>query len=191
MTGTAAAVKFTDTILSTIRQQRHLGARILISTQEPTISTKLLDLCSFTLCHRFSSPEWLSFLKAHIAAAGQEEDRTKMMARIVALDSGEAFLFAPSGITRAKSQYQNEGWEDAMGRLAVAGDESGFGGEGEERAWDVDPSARSFDYASRAAAAAGAASGGALEKLGLRYIKIKIRRRITVDGGMSVLAMGR
>lgn len=112
-----------------------------------------------------------------------------MMARIVALDSGEAFLFAPSGITRAKSQYQNEGWEDAMGRLAVAGDEPGFGGE--ERTWDVDPSARSFDYASQAAAAAGAASGGALEKLGLRYIKIKIRRRITVDGGMSVLAMGR
>lgn len=188
MTGTAAAIKFTDTILSTIRQQRHLGTRILISTQEPTISHKLLDLCSFTLCHRFTSPEWLNFLKAHVAAAGQEDDRSKLMARIVALDSGEGFLFAPSGIVEASNQWQSENWGDAMSHLAVADGEPSFGDESETQ--DVDPFAKRTDYASGAEVRVGATSGGALEKMGLRYFKIKIRKRITEDGGKSVLAVG-
>jgi hypothetical protein len=33
--------EFTETLLSTIRLQRHLGARVVISTQEPTISRRL------------------------------------------------------------------------------------------------------------------------------------------------------
>lgn len=49
----------TDNLLETIRLQRHLAVRIIISTQEPTISPKLLDLCSITIVHRFTSPEWL------------------------------------------------------------------------------------------------------------------------------------
>ena len=55
---------FTDTLLSTVRLQRHLGARILISTQEPTISSDLLSLCSVTIVHRFSSPAWVRALQA-------------------------------------------------------------------------------------------------------------------------------
>ncbi|KAK3331156.1 hypothetical protein B0H66DRAFT_598651 [Apodospora peruviana] len=47
----------TENLLSTIRLQRHLGARVLIATQEPTISHKLLDLCSVTVVHRFTSPD--------------------------------------------------------------------------------------------------------------------------------------
>ncbi|KAI2631170.1 hypothetical protein GGS21DRAFT_523631 [Xylaria nigripes] len=57
----------TDSLLAAIRFQRHLGARIIISTQEPTISPKLLDLCSITIVHRFSSPDWLSMLTKHLA----------------------------------------------------------------------------------------------------------------------------
>jgi hypothetical protein len=36
------ALTFTNTLLSTIRIQRHLGARIIISTLEPSISSALL-----------------------------------------------------------------------------------------------------------------------------------------------------
>ncbi|KAF8540664.1 hypothetical protein BDD12DRAFT_561818 [Trichophaea hybrida] len=169
MTVTAAAQKFTDTLLSTIRQQRHLGARVIISTQEPTISPKLLDLCTFTLCHRFSSPEWLGFLKAHIAAAGQEEKRAEMMARLVALDSGEAFLFAPSGIMMAK--------KDVLGMLDVntlkVVDEDGM----TEVSDSEDDCEKSDD------------DGKRLEKFGLKYMKVKIRKRITQDGGRSVMAV--
>ncbi|KAF8254092.1 hypothetical protein K440DRAFT_592903 [Wilcoxina mikolae CBS 423.85] len=166
MTVTAAAQKFTDTLLSTIRQQRHLGTRVIISTQEPTISPKLLDLCTFTLCHRFSSPEWLGFLKAHIAAAGHEEKRA-MMAGLVALDSGEAFLFAPSGIMMAK--------KDVLGMLDVNTlkivHEDGMSEDSE------DDYEKSDD------------DGKRLEKFGLKYMKVKIRKRITQDGGRSVMAV--
>ncbi|KAI2465811.1 hypothetical protein F4781DRAFT_375108 [Annulohypoxylon bovei var. microspora] len=57
----------TNNLLSVIRLQRHLGARVVISTQEPTISPKLLDLCSVTVVHRFTSPEWLKVLTKHLA----------------------------------------------------------------------------------------------------------------------------
>ncbi|KAI1433787.1 hypothetical protein GGR50DRAFT_666429 [Xylaria sp. CBS 124048] len=57
----------TESLLAAVRFQRHLGARIVISTQEPTISPKLLDLCNITIVHRFSSPDWLNVLTKHLA----------------------------------------------------------------------------------------------------------------------------
>ena len=144
MTTTTSALRFTETLLRTIRTERHLGTRVLISTQEPTISGKLLDLCTLTLVHRFQSPEWLAFLKAHIAAAGEEPTR-ELMARIVGLDSGEGLLFATNGM--------------------VAVDEGDMTENG------------------------GGETKTALEKLGLRYLKVKIRKRVTADGGKSVLAV--
>ena len=67
MTTSVASEHFTESLLQLIRQQRHLASRIIIATQEPTISPKLLDLCSFTIVHRFSSPSWLETLRKHIA----------------------------------------------------------------------------------------------------------------------------
>ncbi|KAK4161427.1 hypothetical protein QBC43DRAFT_323637 [Cladorrhinum sp. PSN259] len=67
MTESQECMTLTESLLATIRLQRHLGARILISTQEPTISPKLLDLCSVTVVHRFTSPDWLHALKRHLA----------------------------------------------------------------------------------------------------------------------------
>jgi hypothetical protein len=67
MGDTAECQTLTNTLLSTIRLQRHLGARVFISTQEPTISPKLLDLCSVTIVHRFTSPDWLRVLSNHLA----------------------------------------------------------------------------------------------------------------------------
>lgn len=44
--------------------------RVLISTQEPTVvPSKFLDLCSFVIAHRFSSPQWLKHLSQHVSAA--------------------------------------------------------------------------------------------------------------------------
>ncbi|CAI7609417.1 unnamed protein product [Penicillium viridicatum] len=146
---------FTDTLLSTVRLQRHLGARILISTQEPTISSDLLSLCSVTIVHRFSSPAWVRALQAHVAAAalGVQLDReasaydddhsenpsvSKKFAlfhQIVHLRVGEALLFSPSAISGGASE----------GSLA-------------------------------------------LRTLGSGYMVIKVRDRLTKDGGKSVLA---
>ncbi|KAG9243542.1 hypothetical protein BJ878DRAFT_535151 [Calycina marina] len=72
MNASAEALTLTNTLLSTIRLQRHLGARIIISTQEPTISPALLELCSINIAHRFTSPEWLRSFKGHLAALATE-----------------------------------------------------------------------------------------------------------------------
>jgi hypothetical protein len=140
----------TNTLLSTIRLQRHKGTRIFISTQEPTVSPKLLDLCSMTIVHRFSSPEWLKCLREHIAALSfaEKTDAGKVIMDIVQLSAGEALLFAP---------------EARIDGAAKKVDGSGVGGGNESGLMDF-------------------------EKLGMKYLKIKIRGRTTADGGKSVMA---
>ncbi|KAJ5288326.1 hypothetical protein N7508_007392 [Penicillium antarcticum] len=155
MKDSVEARNFTDTLLSTVRLQRHLGARILISTQEPTISSDLLSLCSVTIVHRFSSPAWLHALQGHVAAAAlgtqpnrettaaTEEDlaapeisgKFSLFYRIVNLRVGEALLFSP---------------------------------------------------AAALCSAAETPSSPGLSRLGAGYLVIKIRKRLTEDGGKSV-----
>ena len=162
MNESAEAQTLTGTLLSTIRLQRHLGARIIICTQEPTISPALLDLCSVTIVHRFTSPEWMRSLKAHLAAvapdvadqvldAGDREGdlmreptsgaknhtASLIFKKIVGLGIGEALIFSPSAMIDA----------------------------------DV-------------------ANGGISEyvRLGTGFLKVRVRTRLTADGGKSVLA---
>lgn len=100
-----------------IRQQRHYGARVIISTQEPSISPKLIDLCSITVMHRFSSPEWLDVLRRHILVSDEDGDRGNrlgLLREIMRLRTGEALVFAPSAICEAR--------DDAGGRTMGVGD---------------------------------------------------------------------
>ncbi|KAL4723495.1 hypothetical protein ACLX1H_009130 [Fusarium chlamydosporum] len=104
----------TESLLSVIRLQRHLGTRVILSTQEPTVSPKLLDLCSTVIVHRFTSPAWFIVLRKHLAGVassvsrgpGAEEDPTindaessdcdGLFSQIVTLKTGEALMFCPS-----------------------------------------------------------------------------------------------
>lgn len=151
MNSTTEAGALTSTLLTSIRLQRHLGTRVFISTQEPTISPTLLDLCSFTIVHRFTSPAWLRTLKSHLAALSHEDipadsDSDKKLKiheifkDIVNLRVGEALLFSPSAITEAR---ETEGGGEDMIEMV---------------------------------------------RLGTGYLKVKIRARITSDGGKSVMA---
>ncbi|KAL9603280.1 MAG: hypothetical protein Q9219_001302 [cf. Caloplaca sp. 3 TL-2023] len=150
MTGSEQSSMFTESLLSVIRKQRHTGTRVVIATQEPTISPKLLDLCSMTIVHRFTSPEWLQALKAHLAGVsglGGEDsnDRLRKVFEIVVnLDVGKALLFSPSAL---------------LGSM-----DSGSG---------VGPSHGSLKA----------------QKLGLRYMEVRIRNRLTEDSGRSIMAM--
>lgn len=158
MNESAEAQTLTGTLLSTIRLQRHLGARIIICTQEPTISPALLDLCSVTIVHRFTSPKWMQSLKAHLAAVdsdmadqvldasyqqGNLTSRVRnhtvslIFKEIVGLGVGEALIFSPSAMIDA---------------ILVNGD--------------------TVEYA----------------KLGTGFLKARVRTRLTTDGGKSVLA---
>ena len=179
MMGTASAQRFTDTLLSAIRLERHLGTRVLISTQEPTISSKLLDLCSITIVHRFSSPEWLSFLKSHIAAAGQE-GKMDLMARIVGLNCGQAFVFAPGGLMTAQEVKKHEDGEG----------EGKDGSAVEMLCEKTKPMMEGIEKKMDEMKVSGGGWGHPkMEKMCLRYMKVKIRKRVTADGGMSLLAI--
>lgn len=100
MTDTPASKALTESLLSVIRQQRHCGARVIISTQEPTISPQLIDLCSITVIHRFSSPDWFSVLRRHISIVDESNGGkgVELFQKIVSLRTGEALVFAPSAM---------------------------------------------------------------------------------------------
>jgi hypothetical protein len=110
----AAAKQFTGKLLKSIREQRHLGARIVIATQEPTLDTSLLDLCSITMVHRCTSPAWFEVLKKHVAGlylsgvVGEEASRKvvdrDLFGQIVALKLGESLLFCSTGAMRMEGE---------------------------------------------------------------------------------------
>lgn len=171
MTDSPECQALTEALLATIRLQRHLGARIIISTQEPTISPKLLDLCSVTIVHRFTSPDWLDTLKKHLAGASafstsadspedsdddvrsyvgvqplklNGDDLAKdLFSKIVALRTGEALMFAPSAIIGLKNREASQ--NSGKGRKIMV-------------------------------------------RLGNGVLKVRVRKRVTKDGGRSIMA---
>lgn len=137
MKSTATATDFTDKLLQLIRQQRHLATRVVISTQEPTVSPRLLDLCTVTIVHRFTSPEWFRTLRKHLASVStldeMEGRHSSTFVEIVDLEPGEALIFCPSAMLEP---VENK----------------------------------------------------APKKLGMGWLKVRVRRRLTEDGGRSILA---
>ncbi|KAI1643470.1 uncharacterized protein F4817DRAFT_349758 [Daldinia loculata] len=129
----------TGDLLSIIRQQRHTGTRVLVATQEPTLSPELIDLSNVTFVHRFLSPSWYETLKKHLAGAKEQKpgDASVLFDAIIALQTGEALLFCPTAQI------------------------------------DVDKSTNKRKQ---------------VKPLGNGHVKIKIRKRLTVDGGKSIMA---
>ncbi|KAG9772795.1 hypothetical protein KCU88_g6032, partial [Aureobasidium melanogenum] len=134
LTKTGEAEKLTEQLVSLIRQQRHLATRVIIATQEPTLSPTLLDLCNVSIVHRFNSPAWYKVLRDHLAGAclNFRSDGEELFATIVGLQPGHALIFCPSAL------------------LDVA--------------------------------------GGNVATLKNSFFRIRIRARITVDGGRSIMA---
>ena len=138
---------FTQNLLQVIRQQRHLATRIIIATQEPTISPRLLDLSTMTIVHRFTSPVWMKALQTHLAGVSDFEDEAKrnikeIFKTVVNLEAGEALLFSPAAMLDLVNGYVKEG---GAGKMA--------------------------------------------NKLGMHYVKMRVRKRLTADGGKSILAV--
>lgn len=197
MTDSAECAQLTESLLSTIRLQRHLAARIFISTQEPTISPKLLDLCSITIVHPFTSPDWLKTLKGHLAGASElaraellnkenEDDgdikgvtplvigksdalAVQLFSKIVDLHTGEALLFAPSAVIGIRGPPEKS-LTQRMSKLKV------FSGSG--FADDSEPEPDSSDEE----------DGNESVRLGHGVLKVRVRQRVTRDGGRSVMA---
>ncbi|PVF92780.1 hypothetical protein CPB86DRAFT_716798 [Serendipita vermifera] len=104
----ADANQFTKKICSIIRQQRHLAARVIVSTQEPTVvPSSVLDLLAWIVCHRFSSPSWVKHLMHHMcveeeegnsSSKGRGDKGSDWSKRVMALRTGEALLCSPASL---------------------------------------------------------------------------------------------
>ncbi|KAF5393891.1 hypothetical protein D9757_000142 [Collybiopsis confluens] len=114
LSSTNNASGLTKALLSLIRQQRHLAMRVIISTQEPTVvNPVLLDLCTVTILHRFSSPSWWLHLEKHVSADFSESDAFD---RVVKLQTGEAIVLAPSGLASFSAPDQTAATVEKIGR---------------------------------------------------------------------------
>lgn len=133
--------------------------------------------------HRFQSPAWFNILKGHLAGAVvgvSNEEKSKhsvdgLMAKIVSLKTGEALVFCPSALMDVSycehtssddTQYESESEDENI---------SGSLTESETETTESEESYEASDVV------------GFVE-LGLRYMRMQVRMRLTADGGRSILA---
>ncbi|KAG9038321.1 hypothetical protein FRB95_001733 [Tulasnella sp. JGI-2019a] len=110
---------------------------MILSTQEPTvIPSALLDLCTITIMHRFSSVGWFDHLSKHVSSEFTHE----AFDTVVRLRTGQAIVLAPAGL----GVFKKGGEDDSKKRVA---------------------------------------------NFGRRWLLVKTRRRLTKDGGASILAI--
>ncbi|MCJ1440762.1 MAG: hypothetical protein MMC23_001248 [Stictis urceolatum] len=211
MSSSPSAANFTSTLLDIIRQQRHLATRVIVATQEPTISPKLLDLASLTVVHRFTSPEWMHALRGHLAgasgalveeagcehgngngAAGSaKRDLGRLFSEIVRLDAGEALVFSPSSMLEWREDGEEggderEGITDGLGGLNIGGLEEM--GEVAVRGKNAGKKGTKGRGKGKTEEKSENGGGGRPVKMGMKYVKMRVRERLTTDGGRSVMA---
>jgi hypothetical protein len=188
MTDTPGAKSLTEALLTVTRQQRHYGARVIISTQEPTISPRLIDLCAVTVVHRFTSPQWFSVLRQHISDGGYYGDddddiggRDQSASSYSSInrygDSEDASLYREQGGTRSATTAAAA---TPLFRRILAlrtGEALVFAPSAV-----VTPSAGRRGSNAGGAAAAGRGIAAAMD----RPLKVRIRKRLTWDGGRSI-----
>ncbi|KAE9967994.1 hypothetical protein EG327_011238 [Venturia inaequalis] len=147
LTESSEALKFTDQLTSIIAQQRHLATRVVIATQEPTLSPRLLDLCNITIVHRFNSPAWYHTLRKHLAGTSlgekKNESGLEIFRDIVSLRTGEALVFCPKAM--------------------------------------LDTVTKDPDQPLSATTS--------IRELQSAYFKMQVRKRVTADGGKSIMAV--
>lgn len=131
----------------------------MLYTTEPTVLPPvLLDLCTVTILHRFTSPSWWDHISHHVSADIASEGAFDKVVGLQAcllylkiyilifiinlpcLQTGQAIVLAPSGLESATATTE-----------------------------DKTPTLHHF---------------------GRRYVLMKTRKRVTVNGGASLLVLG-
>ncbi|KAH0833607.1 hypothetical protein FOPE_03355 [Fonsecaea pedrosoi] len=143
LTETPAAKAFSEDLVQIIRQQRHLATRVVIATQEPTISPKLLDLCNVAVVHQFQSPDWYKVLKKHLAGlarsknasdggrGGNNDKDDGVFKTIVQLGQGEALVFCPKAcfdLDEGVGRVDFRPLQDGYARVQIRGRVTADGG---------------------------------------------------------------
>jgi len=167
-----ASAVFTSTILKNVREQRHKGVRVIVATQEPTINPQLLDLCSVTIVHRFTSPDWYKMIQRHLAGVEFAED-------FLAQEEGGADLLGDepnAGVSFGLAAKRRDGARKQADKFALLREIVRL------------KVGESLLFCPTAALRV---QGGKVKPLFEGYIRFRTRPRLTNDGGRSKLAVGR
>jgi hypothetical protein len=112
----------TASIVGTVRQMRHYGLRVAISTQSPTaLPPEVLELTSIAVCHRFHSRDWYAHLSKKIPLLQHADDA---LPAVMALRPGQALVFAANHGLGKQAGYAGGSYADDGG---CARDEDEFG----------------------------------------------------------------
>ena len=97
------------------------------------IPSTMLDLASFVICHRFTSPSWCRHLAQHVSA-GDNAETAQWFQDVMLLATGQCVVFSPSALVMKSNN-------------------------------------------------------NSVRLLGRGYLKLRVRPRLTQDGGASLLAV--
>lgn len=124
-------------------------------------------------------------LRGHLAAAAKAEDEEEIFETIVSLNVGEALLFAPAAMLELVGSGGLDGG-DGNDERGKAKDEA----EGHEDK-DDDNDKNNDESTKASKLKPSGLQAPTPHKLGIRYVKVGIRHRLTVDGGQSLYAVPR
>lgn len=86
----AKSLGLTNAIVDTVRQMRHYGMRVAISTQSPVaLPPEVLELTTIAILHRFHSRDWFEYISKKIPL---QPDIS--LAQVQQLEPGQALVFA-------------------------------------------------------------------------------------------------
>jgi hypothetical protein len=107
-------------VVSVVRQMRHLGMRVAISTQSPLVlPAELLELVSIAVIHRFHSLDWFTYLASKIPL------KSSAFKSIRALAPGQCLLFSASqDLKLLKTRAASESNTVREGDEAITGDDA-------------------------------------------------------------------
>jgi len=145
------------TVVDVVRQMRHFGIRVAISTQSPLVlPAELLELVSVAVVHQFQSRDWLAYLGSKLPL------RNKHFREILTLEPGSALVYCSRTHT---SPRENASGDDFAGESDEDFDAQGQGPKSE--------------------IASGPDFGESQMKP--KLIRLQIRKRLTRDSGASVV----
>eukprot|EP00768_Dysnectes_brevis_P007853 gnl/Dysnectes_brevis/6810_a10837_397.p1 GENE.gnl/Dysnectes_brevis/6810_a10837_397~~gnl/Dysnectes_brevis/6810_a10837_397.p1 ORF type:complete len:609 (-),score=137.99 gnl/Dysnectes_brevis/6810_a10837_397:74-1900(-) len=88
----------TRCVLTLVREMRHYGGRVLLSTQKPDdLPAQLLELCSLAVLHHMFSPVWASHLSAHLDVGLSPAE---LLGELSQCAQGDCLLFSPQSSSR-------------------------------------------------------------------------------------------
>ena len=124
-------------------------------------------------------------LRGHLAAAAKAGDEDEIFETIVNLSVGQALLFAPAAMLELVGGGGLDGRDRNDGR-GKAQDEA----EGHEDGDEDDDNDKNNDESTKASKLKTLhLQAPTPHKLGMRYVQVRIRDRLTADGGQSLYAV--